>query len=122
MMNLIEKYDEMMRLFCEEYESLEERLVSTQEKLDRETTAIAYIKEDISNLVGEVDEEARKVVEEGDSYSPPKGPPAMVKLSYALQAMYTHKVSHKLLETEMEQLNAIMEATHRRAEESKMGV
>ena len=109
-----------MRKFCEEYEALDERIVSVREMLDKEVSAKAFIKNDIDGLMREVEDESRRIVEEGEAYTPPDGPPALVKLSFALQELYTRKVSQKLLETELARLTSIMEATHKQSEEHKM--
>jgi len=120
MQRLIENFDNGMKRFCEEYESLEKRIETSRVKMEEEEEAMIYIKAEIKTLIGDIDDEARRIVTEGVEYTPPDGPPSLVKLSYALQELYTRKVSLKLLENEHERYSSIMEATHKQAEEEKM--
>lgn len=109
-----------MAAFINEYSTLIERISSIGGKVDKEAESIEYIKEDIESITKEVEDDSRNIQELGTEYERPEGPPPLVKLSYALQLMYTHKVSHTLLEAEHNRLKEILEITLKRAEESKM--
>lgn len=120
MQSLIDEYQNKMEEFITEFESLLERIASIGEKVEEEKEAIEYIKGDIDDITKEVGEDARNIEELGTSYVKPEGPPPLVKLSFALQLMYSRKVSLTLLETEYKRLGMIHELTLKRAEESRM--
>lgn len=120
MSSAIEHYEAKMVEFITEYEELTDRIATLGGKVDKENEALIYIKEDIANITKEVEDDARNIQELGTEYVKPDGPPPMVKLSYALQLMYTVKVSLTLLETEHTRLKTILEMTLKRAEDSKM--
>ena len=108
--NLLEEYTKNMELFEEEYRSLFQIISKLKMKKKALEASKHMIEQDIESLK----EDVRMESETGEPQT--AGPPALVKLSFALQLLANTEIKLLLVVSELEKKQEIFANTHKIAE------